>query len=128
MAKVSVLIVDDDEVLRDVLVETLRTDDLDAMGVGTAADFIRALAIRHFDIAVVDLGLPDGDGKELVARLRRETDMGIVVLTSRGEIGERMGGYDAGADRYFVKPADTQELAEAVLGLKVRQTARANGG
>lgn len=120
MDKNSVIIVEDDEDLRDILVEGLRTVGLDAMGVGTAFDFYQALSARRFDVAIVDLGLPDRNGTEIVSHLRQNTAMGIIVLTGRGQIRDRVNGYDAGADHYFVKPTDTLELAAAVNSLAIR--------
>lgn len=71
-----------------------------------------ALRIASYDLALVDLGLPDGDGLELVRRMRRAGDgTPILILTARGGLDDRVEGLDAGADDYLVKPFLIPELA-----------------
>lgn len=71
-----------------------------------------ALRINDYDLMLLDLGLPDGEGLELVRGLRRRKDMiPIMVLTARGGLDDRVLGLDAGADDYLVKPFQTPELA-----------------
>jgi len=71
-----------------------------------------ALQINDYDLMLLDLGLPDGDGLDLVRSLRRRHDMmPILILTSRGGLDDRVAGLDAGADDYLVKPFQIRELA-----------------
>lgn len=71
-----------------------------------------ALKINDYDLVLLDLGLPDGDGLELVRGLRRRQDMmPILILTARGGLDDRVLGLDAGADDYLVKPFQIPELA-----------------
>jgi DNA-binding response OmpR family regulator len=71
-----------------------------------------ALRINDYDLMLLDLGLPDGEGLELVRALRRRKDMiPILILTARGGLDDRVRGLDAGADDYLVKPFQTPELA-----------------
>lgn len=71
-----------------------------------------ALRIDDYDLMLLDLGLPDGDGLDLVRRLRRRQDtMPILILTARGGLDDRVLGLDAGADDYLVKPFQIPELA-----------------
>lgn len=71
-----------------------------------------ALMINDYDLMLVDLGLPDGDGLDLVRRLRRrQATMPILILTARGGLNDRVLGLDAGADDYLVKPFQIPELA-----------------
>lgn len=71
-----------------------------------------ALLINDYDLMLVDLGLPDGDGLDLVRKLRQRHDtMPILVLTARGGLNDRVLGLDAGADDYLVKPFQIPELA-----------------
>ncbi|WP_157215293.1 response regulator [Flavisphingomonas formosensis] len=71
-----------------------------------------ALRINDYDLMLLDLGLPDGEGLDLVRSLRRRQDMmPILVLTARGGLDDRVMGLDAGADDYLVKPFQIPELA-----------------
>ncbi|MEO8375750.1 MAG: response regulator transcription factor [Sphingomonas bacterium] len=70
------------------------------------------LRINDYDLVLLDLGLPDGDGLDLVRGLRRRKDMmPILILTARGGLDDRVKGLDAGADDYLVKPFQIPELA-----------------
>ncbi len=70
------------------------------------------LEISSFDLILLDLGLPDGDGLDLIKRMRRQKDTTpILVLTARSGLDDRVGGLDAGADDYLIKPFQLAELA-----------------
>lgn len=81
-----------------------------------------ALAVEPFDVMLLDLGLPDGEGLDLLARLRRRPapgagqaslphpDMPVLIMTARDGVSDRIGGLDSGADDYIVKPFDANEL------------------
>jgi len=115
---VAVLVVEDDVRLADALRGALLTRGFDVRLVATGRD---ALAAEPFDVALVDLGLPDVDGLDVVRGLRRRHDTaraGIIVVTARGQVPERVAGLRAGADDYVVKPLGIEELVariEAVL-------------
>ena len=71
-----------------------------------------AVASATYDLILLDLGLPDGDGLDWVRTLRRATDLTpILVLTARGGLDDRVTGLDAGADDYLVKPFEASELS-----------------
>ena len=71
-----------------------------------------ALKINDYDLMLLDLGLPDGDGLDLIRSLRRRRDtMPVLILTARGGLDDRVTGLDAGADDYLVKPFQIPELA-----------------
>lgn len=73
---------------------------------------LEARALATYDVILLDLGLPDGDGLDLLRRVRREGDSTpILVLTARGELGDRVTGLDLGADDYLVKPFEVAEVA-----------------
>src|ERR1044071_2560321 len=75
------------------------------------ADGLLMASCGSHDVVLLDLSLPDGDGKEFIERLRRERSATpIIVLSARGEIAERLGSLDMGADDYLVKPFDLDEL------------------
>lgn len=84
-----------------------------------AAD--EAFAEKHFDVAVVDIGLPDGSGLDWCRSARRAgSDVPILLLTARNEIGDRVAGLDAGADDYLGKPFSMEELVARVRALSRR--------
>ncbi len=118
--KVKVIIVEDNRDLRESLVECLNLAGHDAGGVGSCLEFYRALAESSYSIAVVDVGLPDQCGFVLAEYIRKNTAMGVIILTARDAVEDRVRGYDSGADLYMVKPVDCRELAAAIANLAVR--------
>lgn len=117
------LIVEDDTLLGDALAAGLRQlgHVVDWFGDGAKAD--AALTGAAFDAVVLDLGLPGGDGMVWLRRWReRGVKSPLVVLTARDGVEQRIGGLDAGADDYLVKPITIDELAARLRAL-VRRTA-----
>jgi two-component system phosphate regulon response regulator PhoB len=81
--------------------------------VGEAADgpaTLREASLGHYDLVILDLGLPGLDGEEVLARLRRDSSLPVIVLTGRSEEAERVRVLDLGADDYVVKPCSLPEL------------------
>ena len=119
-----VLVVEDDEAIADVLRRTLRQEGHE---VRSAGDGVAALALAEEfvpDLVILDLGLPKLDGSEVLRRLRRESDVPILVLTARAELDDRVGELDAGADDYLVKPFERQELLARMRALMRRRPPR----
>ena len=86
--------------------------------VGTAATGEKALASIGYDAAILDLGLPDGDGSRLLARIRGAGNrVPVLILTARDSIEDRVEGLDAGADDYLVKPFAITELVSRIKAL-----------
>lgn len=78
----------------------------------TAAGAEAALQVTRYDLLLLDIGLPDGDGLDLLRTIRRRRDtLPILLLTARGGLDDRVSGLDAGADDYLVKPIQVPELA-----------------
>lgn len=119
--KTRVILVEDDQDLRESLVEYLNLAGHQVEGVGTGLEFYSNLALHTYDIAVVDLRLPDQDGFVLVEYARKNSDMGLIILTARDTVDDRVSGYGAGADIYLVKPVDGRELAAAIASLAARR-------
>jgi len=106
------LLIEDNERLGSLIRDGLTKDGLTLDWQQTLEDGEATLAAATFDLVLLDLGLPDGDGLELVRRLRRAADtIPILVLTARGGLSDRIVGLDAGADDYLVKPFDISELS-----------------
>jgi two-component system, OmpR family, response regulator QseB len=95
---------------------------------GYAADWVRdasaaehALRLEHFDLMVLDLGLPGRDGLALLRDLRRDGFcLPVLILTARDSVGDRVAGLDAGGDDYLVKPFDLDELNARIRALARR--------
>ena len=110
-----VLVVEDDEGIAWPLRRGLARCGYKVQIVGSAKD---ALAAGPADLVLLDLGLPDMDGLDLCRRLRERSDAAVIVVTARGEEGDRVAALDEGADDYLVKPfglAELQARIRAVL-------------
>ena len=117
---VRILLVEDDTDLRESLVDCLELQGYATKGVPNALSFYQELSAVKYDIAIIDLGLPDQSGMEIVRHLKKSSDMGIVILTALGSPESRLIGYERGADLYLVKPIECRELAAAITNLSYR--------
>jgi two-component system OmpR family response regulator len=116
-ARPRVLVVDDEEPVRDAVVRALRNEGFAAVGFADACDVEPMLAWAP-DLAVLDVMLPGGDGFSLARELRASRDVPVLFLTARDAIADRVAGLELGADDYLVKPFALEELlarARAVL-------------
>ena len=127
MEQTRIILVEDDTDLRESLMEALAIHGYPVTGVGTGLNFYRELGRKAFDVAIIDLGLPDVDGYELVEFVRRNSAAGVIVVTARGEVTERVKGYVSGADLYLTKPVDASELAAAIASIAARRHAATPG-
>jgi DNA-binding response OmpR family regulator len=115
---VEVLLVEDDPDLCDILVTSLEFLGFNIRGVRDGNQLDREFAIKPANILLLDLNLPGEGGNSIAVRYRRQDpNIGIVMLTARGDLDSRVLGYADGADQYFVKPVDHQELAQALKSL-----------
>ncbi|HJQ57506.1 MAG TPA: response regulator [Vineibacter sp.] len=105
-----VLVVDDEPAIRRLLGTTLKANDHRTIEAATAAEALAMLRHHHVDLVLLDLGLPDIDGMDLIARVRRDNPVPIVVLSSRGDEPAKVAALDAGADDYVTKPFGAEEL------------------
>jgi two-component system response regulator QseB len=113
-----VLVVEDDELVGRGIVAGLRLYGLTVDHVASAAHAEAAIAAWRFDVCVLDLGLPDGDGMDLLARWRAaRRELPVLVLTARDAVEHRIAGLRAGADDYLLKPFDLDELVARVHAL-----------
>lgn len=105
------LLVEDTPRLQQLLTEAIHGAGWRIDAVGTVADANEAKATTPYDLLLVDLGLPDGDGLDFVRSVRRAGDKTpILVITARGAVDDRIAGLDAGADDYLVKPFNHREF------------------
>jgi DNA-binding response OmpR family regulator len=121
---VRVLIVEDDPALADLLRRTLREATMAADVATTGSGGFAALAVTEYDLAVLDVGLPDIDGFELCRRHRaRGGRTPILMLTAHNGLDDRIRGLDAGADDYLAKPFAIEELLARLRALARRPVA-----
>ena len=100
---------------------------------GDAVDWVRdaqaadsTLATERFDLVLLDLGLPKGDGLDVLRAMRaRHDSTPVIVITARDGLGERVAGLDAGADDYLVKPFELDELSARIRAVMRRHSGRA---
>lgn len=112
----SILVVEDDDALRQTLVEALSTLTPSVREASRLAEATAACVADEPDLVVLDLGLPDGDGATLLTALRAVTAVPVVVLSGRESDEEKIALLDAGADDFIVKPCTTAELLARVRG------------
>ena len=118
-----VLVVEDEPQIVRFLRATLPPHGYRVLDVACAADGLREAASRAPDIVLLDLGLPDLDGVEVVRRLREWSQVPIVVVSARGQESDKVEALDAGADDYLTKPFGTDELL-ARMRVALRRSAR----
>lgn len=107
--------------MRDYLVQGLAGLGILMSAVADGRDLDRALEETGADIVILDIGLPGEDGYSIARRLRQDRPgLGIIMLTARDKVEDRIKGLDGGADQYFAKPVDLRELASAVGSLHRR--------
>jgi len=121
-----VLLVEDDPLLGEGLYTGLKQDGyaVDWMHDGKMAE--AALDVEHFDILILDLGLPKQDGLHVVQKLRdKGNSIPVLILTARDSLDDRIKGLDVGADDYMTKPFDLEELNARMRALLRRSAGRA---
>jgi two-component system KDP operon response regulator KdpE len=108
--KTRVLVVDDEVAILRFLKPALEANDYEMVSSGTVAEALRRIAADAPDIVLLDLGLPDGDGKQVIQRAREWSDLPIIVLSAREREAEKIDALDLGADDYVNKPFQVGEL------------------
>lgn len=123
------LMVEDDDAIRDLLASAMRFAEFDVVTVASGADALQTASRAEFDLIVVDVGLPDIDGFEVCRLLRtRHIVTPVIFLTARREIDDLRAGFEGGGDDYLTKPFSLEELRfriEAVLRRTRRDDASA---
>lgn len=124
LSRLNIIVVEDHDALREVTMAALQGDGHRVTGVasGQALSALQAdPATPPADLLVLDLNLPGEDGISIARRFRRaQPDVGIVMVTARGLLTQRMQGYESGADLYLTKPASLDELRIAIAALTRR--------
>jgi two-component system, OmpR family, KDP operon response regulator KdpE len=122
-----VLIIEDEAPIRRFLSTALKTQGFKLLEAITGEQGIAMAAMHNPDIILIDLGLPDLDGLEVIQRIREWSHTPIIVISARGKDKEKVEGLDAGADDYLAKPFSVEELL-ARLRVAIRHLTRTRGG
>lgn len=120
-----VLVVEDDPSVRNLLVTTLKVHGYRHSTASNGGSAIIEASTHDPDIVLLDLGLPDVDGIEVIQKIRTWSSMPIVVISARGEDSDKVGALDAGADDYLVKPFSVDELLARLRAMLRRAVAAA---
>ncbi len=124
-----ILVVEDERAISEPLAESLAREGFAVEVADTVAGAEEALRRGEPDLILLDVMLPDGDGRDLCRAVRRGSDVPIVMLTARGEEIDRVVGLELGADDYVVKPFSARELAARIRAIlrRGRPPRRAEG-
>jgi two-component system, OmpR family, KDP operon response regulator KdpE len=125
--RISILMIEDELPIRRFLKPTLESNDFKVIEAVTGVEALALASSHKPDIILLDLGLPDMDGLEIIRILRGWTNVPIIVLTARDKEQDKIMGLDAGADDYLTKPFDVGELLARVR-VALRHAQRLNQG
>ena len=110
MDKWKILVVEDDAPVRHLITVSLSAEDYSVISAETAAAAVQLAATQNPDMILLDLGLPDGDGVDVIEKIRLWTETPIIVISAREEDTDKIEALDAGADDYLTKPFSVAEL------------------
>lgn len=110
MNKLTILVVEDDTSVKNLMTTTLRTHDYHFLTAQNGQSAIMEASSHNPDIVLLDLGLPDMDGIEVIRNIRSWSNMPIIVISARSEDTDKIDALDAGADDYLTKPFSVEEL------------------
>lgn len=113
------LVVEDDPSVSEPLIAGLERNGIETVHVAYATHVLGAL--RGVDIVVLDLGLPDGEGLDVLREIRTTSDVPVIIATARGDETDRIIGLELGADDYVVKPFSVRELAARIRAIARRR-------
>lgn len=110
MNKFTVLVVEDDPSVKNLMTTTLRTHEYHFLTAQNGQSAIMEASSHNPDVVLLDLGLPDMDGIEVIRNIRSWSNMPIIVISARSEDADKIEALDAGADDYLTKPFSVEEL------------------
>lgn len=123
MNKPLILVVEDDAPIRNLITTTLKTHDYRYLTASNGEAAIMEASSHNPDIVLLDLGLPDIDGVEVIRRIRTWSNMPVIVISARSEDTDKIDALDAGADDYLTKPFSVDELLARLRATQRRLTA-----
>jgi two-component system response regulator RegX3 len=118
-----ILLIEDEESISEPLTAALERDGFDVVAVATAARGLEAFRTRSPDLVLLDIMLPDGDGRDVLREIRAASRVPVVMLTARGEEMDRVLGLELGADDYVTKPFSAAELGARIRAVLRRSAA-----
>ena len=110
MNKALILVVEDDNSVKNLITTTLKAHNYRYLTAPNGADAILEASSHDPDIVILDLGLPDIDGVDVIKKIRTWSNMPIIVISARSEDTDKIDALDAGADDYLTKPFSVEEL------------------
>lgn len=117
-----ILLIEDDRMVGEAIVEMLRDAAYATDWVREGSAAIHALATHSYDILLLDLGLPDLDGLQVMQQLRqKDRDLPVIIISARDGVEHRVKGLDSGADDYLLKPFDSSELLARIRAVSRRK-------
>jgi two-component system, OmpR family, response regulator CpxR len=122
MAAPSVLVIDDDVFLCSSLTRLLAKDGFAVTAVHDAESGVEQALRRTYSLVILDVMLPEGDGRKVLRRIRVASQVPVIMLTARGDEADRIAGLEGGADDYLPKPFNTRELVARMWAVLRRQT------
>jgi two-component system KDP operon response regulator KdpE len=122
-----ILVVDDEPAIRRLLRTTLRVHEYTVLEAGTVVEAMEELQRGNIDVMILDLGLPDGDGLDVLRNLRTTSALPVIVLSSRDDERGKVQALDSGADDYITKPFGLEELV-ARIRTAMRHRVQVQGG
>jgi two-component system response regulator RegX3 len=126
--KTRILVVEDEATISEPLAEHLAREGFEPEVAATVAEAEDAFRSRTPDVILLDVMLPDGDGRDLAKEIRKTSDIPIVMLTARGEEVDKILGLELGADDYVVKPFSARELVARIRAIQRRGSGTARKG
>ncbi|MBW8708374.1 MAG: response regulator transcription factor [Alphaproteobacteria bacterium] len=109
-----VTIVDDDPDVRALLARSLGADGYQVTALESGVGIEDVIASNHIDLVILDIGLPDVDGLTITQKIRRNSDVAIIIVSGRGDLADRVVGLEIGADDYITKPFEPREILARV--------------
>ncbi len=121
----TILVVEDNTQIRNFIAYTLKQEGFSYITAGTAQGALSELVVQAIDLMLLDLGLPDFDGMEVIKKVREWSDIPIIVVSARDQDKEKATALDAGADDYLTKPFSATELM-ARIRVAIRHLQKSN--
>lgn len=131
MAKIRILVADDDDDIRDVLKLTLSEENYEVIEAQDGEEALKAISTKPLDLVLLDYKMPKIDGRQVCRLIKKDLllrHLPIIMVTGKGEVSDKVGGMDSGADDYIVKPFEPKELLARIRTIlrRARQDLEAN--
>lgn len=120
MLEFNILVVEDDSRVRNLIKTSLKLHNYDYLEVTNGKDAISTSSSKHVDLILLDLGLPDMDGIEVIENIRSWSNIPIIVISARSEEKDKINALNAGADDYLTKPFSVEEMIARINAMQRR--------